>query len=122
MGVDRAPSEYDLWWNEVHRLRVEVDELVRDWNRVASILRACAQPLYQALHRMPCPTGEGARLINQARLLLQRINELREGAPRVGEDKKQHRAYLMGVLDDCEERLRRVINEAYLVQAVRRVA
>jgi hypothetical protein len=115
-----APGEYDLWWNEVHRLRVEVDALVRDWDRVSSILRICAQPLYQALHRTPCPTGEGAWIINQAHLLLQRINELRENAPRVGEDKKQHRAYLMGVLDDCEERLRRIINEAYLVQVARR--
>ena len=115
-----APSDYDLWWNETHQLRVEVDALVRDWDRVSSILRICAQPLYQALYRAPCPTGEGAWVINQAHLLLQKINELRENAPRVGEDKKQHRAYLMSVLDDCEERLRRIINEAYLVQVARR--
>jgi hypothetical protein len=117
----RAPSEYDLWWNEVHRLRVEVDDLVSEWSRVSSILRICAQPVYQALYR-PCPTGEGALIINQAHLLMQRINELREEgqALRVSEDRKQHRAYLMSVLDDCEERLRRIINEEYLVQLARR--
>jgi len=119
MGV---PGDYDLWWDRIHRLRVEVDRLAREWSRVSSILRICAQPVYQALYRAPCPTSEGAWLINQAHLLLQKINELREEGQtlRVGEDKAQHRAYLMDVLDDCEERLRRVINEAYLVQVARR--
>jgi hypothetical protein len=118
----REPSKYDLWWNEVHRLRVEVDGLVREWGRVSSILRICAQPTYRAIYRTPCPTSEGSWVINQAHLLMQRINELREvgQALGVGEDKKQHWAYLMGVLDECEERLRRVINEEYLVQMARR--
>jgi hypothetical protein len=111
------PTEYNKWENNVRRVKNEVDDVVRQWGGVAFRLRACSQSWFN----YPCPVSEGVRIIRQAQLLLQKINELRETAPRFTEDKAGHGKYLMGVLDDCEEELRRVINEAYLVWNAQRV-
>jgi len=111
------PTEHDKWENNIHKAKNEVDDVVMQWGGVASRLRACSQPWYN----YPCPVSEGIRIIRQAQLLLQKINELRETAPRVTKDKAKNIAYLMSVLDDCEERLRRVINEAFLVWNAQRV-
>jgi hypothetical protein len=105
------PAEYDKWENNIHKTKNEVDDVISQWGGVASRLRACLQPWYN----YPCPVSEGVRIIRQAQLLLQKINELRENAPRATKDKANRMVYLMSLLDDCEAKLRRVINEAYLV-------
>jgi len=110
------PTEYDKWEDNVHKAKNEVDDVVRQWGGVAFRLRACLQS-----YNYPCPVSEGVRIIRQAQLLLQRINELRKTAPRVTEDEANRVVYLMSVLDDCEAKLRRVINEAFLVWNAQRV-
>jgi hypothetical protein len=113
-------SEYDKWRDEVHKTRLAVNDLTREWNLVAYRLRACSQPWPN--HPI-CPVSEAIKIMNRARRLLKRVGELKEWG--VGLDVEQGRVGqyrgLLEVLEELDISLTRVINEAYalIAQAVR---
>ncbi len=118
-GVLAMPTEYDEWWDEVHRARVATDDLLREWSLIAFKLRACTQPWY----RHPCPISKAVKIMNRARRLLKRIGMLKEWGVRlsVEPERLNHYRGLMRRLEELDIALTKVINEAgaLIAQAAR---
>jgi len=115
-------TEYDKWRDEVHKTRLAVDDLLREWNLVAYRLRACSQPWFNHPYQ-PCPVSDAISIANRARRLLKRIGELKEWGVGLGVEQGRVGQYrgLLEVLEELDISLTRVINEAYalIAQAVR---
>jgi hypothetical protein len=112
-------SDYDKWWDEVHKARIATDDLVREWSLVSFKLRACTQPWY----RHPCPISEAIRIENRAKRLLKRVVMLKEWGVglNVEPGRVDHYRGLLERLEELDITLTKIINEvnAQIAQVMR---
>jgi hypothetical protein len=112
-------TEYDRWRDEVHKAKIDTNDLLREWDLVAYRLRACLQPWY----KHPCPVSEAIKIMNRAKRLLKRVGELKEWGVSLNVEpgRLNHYRGLLERLEELDISLTKTINEvnALIAQVVR---